>query len=140
MLFKCLQEHSGRGRMSEGQVFDALASYSKSYFVQEMKDELDGQVDGEEIGRAFRLFSSVRRKVVRLRELEAMATELKYPPTFDMRLILRLLFDCSAIGNAPTLKTHPKDIRFKFRNLFSEFNELEFIVFHRALWKALDLH
>lgn len=140
MIFKCLQEYSGAGRMSEGQVFDALASYSKTYFVQEMKDELDGQVEGEEIGRAFRLFSSLRRRVVRVKELEARAAELKYPPTFDLRLILRLLFDCGAIGNAPTLKTCAKDYRFKFRNRFSEFNELEYITFHRALWKALDLH
>jgi len=140
MLLKCLQEHSGLGRMTEGQVFDALASYSKTYFVPEMKDELDGQVEGEEIGRAFRLFSSLRKRMVRVKELEARAAELKYPPTFDIRLILRLLFDCSAIGNAPTPKTHPKDIRFKFRTRFSEFNELEHIVFHRALWKALDLH
>ncbi len=140
MLFKCLQEHSGMGRMTEGQVFDALASYSKTYFVPEMKDELDGQVEGEEIGRAFRLFSSIRRRTVRIKDLEVRAAELKYPPTFEIRLILRLLFDCSAIGNAPTPKTHPKDVRFKFRTRFSEFNELEHIVFHRALWKALDLH
>jgi hypothetical protein len=140
MLFRSLQQYSGDGRMTLGQLFDALASYSRTYFVNEMKDELDGQVSSDDVLRAFRLFTSVRKRIVKISDLESRAVELKYPGSFDLRLVLRLLFDCSAIGNARTLQTFTRDIQFKFRNRFSELNEMEYIVFHRALWKGLDLH
>jgi hypothetical protein len=140
MLFRSLQQYSGDGRMTVGQLFDALADYSRTYFVNEMKDELDGQVSGDEVLRAFRLFTSVRKRIVKINDLESRAVELKYPDSFDLRLVLRLLFDCSAIGNARTVQTYTRNIQFKFRNRFSELNEMEYIVFHRALWKGLDLH
>jgi hypothetical protein len=126
--------------MTRGQLFDALANYSRTYFVNEMKDELDGQVDSDEILRAFRLFTSVRKRLIKMKELGSRAAELKYPTSFDLRLVLRLLFDCSAIGNAPTPRTYTRDILFKFRSRFSELNEMQYIVFHRALWRGLDLH
>jgi hypothetical protein len=38
------------------------------------------------------------------------------------------------------MKTQPKDIQFKFKNQYSTFDESEYIVFHKGLWKSLDLH
>jgi hypothetical protein len=140
MLFKKLQEFSGDDSMTPGQVFDALAAYSKNYFVQEIKDELDGQVDGEEILRAFRLFSNVRKRVVRFSELEDRVKQLRYPPSFDLSRILMLLFDCSAIGNVRSIKADARDAVFKFRNPYSSYDEGQFVIFHRALWEGLDLH
>jgi len=140
MLFKKLQELSGDDPMSPGQVFDAMVAFSKSYFVQEIKDELDGQVSTDEIARAFRLFSTVRKRVVRYRELEDRAKKLKYPVSFALDHILPLLFDCSAIGNIDAPVGSGAGSTFKFRNRFASFDESRLIVFHRALWECLDLH
>ena len=49
MLFKSLQEHSGDGAMSDTQVFNALTAYSRDYLLPEIKDELDGYIDGDHI-------------------------------------------------------------------------------------------
>jgi len=139
MLFKKLQEYSGDEPMAPGQVFDALAAYSNGYFVQEIRDELDGQVDGDEIGRAFRLFSSVRKRVVGLAELQARSRQLLYPSTFNIKQILLLLFECSAVGNSRATKPDWRNSVFKFNNPYSTFDEGQLIVFHQALWEGLDL-
>jgi hypothetical protein len=140
MLFKFLQEYSGDEPMTEGQIFDALAAYSKRYFVQEIKDELDGQIDAEDITRAFRLLTSVRKRVTRLKELEERAVKLRFPEDFDVESVLRLLFECSAVGNGRIGSTDPQSAVFKFRNRFSSFEEGQYVVAHRALWEGLDLH
>ncbi len=140
MLFQKLQEFSGDGRMTTGQVFNAIANYSKSYFVQEIRDELDGQVDLDDIGRAFRLFSSVRKRTAQVAEFESRARQLHYPTSFNVRRILGLLFECSAVGNAPSAVAHPKDTRFRHKNPYSDFDERQHVVFHQALWAGLDLH
>ena len=47
MLFKRLQEHSGDGPLTGNQIFNAMAVYSREYLLPEIKDELDGYIDGE---------------------------------------------------------------------------------------------
>jgi len=136
VLFKKLQEYSGDGKMTPNQVFDALVAYSRDYFVPEIRDELDGYVDGQHISFILELFSNIGKTMVPLRELEDQATQLGPPGGFDLRNILRLLFDCSAIGNAnPRAKKHS----FKFGNRYASFNQSRTIMIHVGLWKGLNL-
>jgi hypothetical protein len=138
-LLKCLQEHSGSARMTRNQVFDGLAAYSH-YLVGEMADELGGHIEKEQINNAISLFKTVRKQTVTVPELEHHATRLRYGPNFDLRKILRVLFDCSLIGNGPSVKGNARDAHFKFRDRYSTFNPSQAVFFHRGLWKGLDLH
>ena len=139
MLFKALQEYSGAERLTKHQVFDGLAAYSR-YLVDEMTDELGGYVDPAQIGMAKSLFTKVRKRAATVGELEERAKRLRFPDSFDLRGILRVLFECSLVGNAPTVNSHPKDTHFKFRNRYATFDPFQAVFFHRGLWKGLDLH
>ncbi|HEY6347095.1 MAG TPA: hypothetical protein VIY49_36860 [Bryobacteraceae bacterium] len=138
MLFKCLQKHSGSGRMTPNQVFDGLAAYS-NYLVGEMADELGHHVEREQINAAISLFKQVRKQAVSVGELEHHAKLLRYASDFEIRRILRVLFDCSLIGNGPNVKSNPRDAIFKFRDRYATFNPSQTVFFHRGLWKGLDL-
>lgn len=136
VLFKKLQEYSGDERMTPNQVFDALTAYSKDYFVPEIRDELDGYVDGQHISFVLELFSNIGKTIVPLRALQEQASELGCPDGFDLKKILRLLFDCSAIGNTnPRAKKHT----FKFGNRYASLDQSTDIIIHIGLWKGLNL-
>ncbi|HEY3454170.1 MAG TPA: hypothetical protein VGK64_06165 [Bryobacteraceae bacterium] len=139
MLFKSLQAYSGSGRLTKHQVFDGLAAYSR-YLVDEMTDELGGYIDPAQIGMAKSLFTKVRKRATTIGELEDRAKRLRFPDSFYIRGILRVLFECSLIGNAPTVNSHSKDSHFKFRNRYATFDPFQAVLFHRGLWKGLDLH
>jgi hypothetical protein len=138
-LFIKLQEYSGDGRMTPGQVMAALAAYSRDYFVPEIIDEMDGYIDGEHIEMMKRLLGSVRRIQTSMDELQKEAKLLGYPDSFDLKKILDVLFDCSAIGNiAPSQRGRERSI-FKYRNRYASFNQLHKILLHRGLWHGLNL-
>jgi hypothetical protein len=139
MLFKNLQAVSGSERMTISQAFDGLAAYSREYFLREVKDEIDGPVERGDIDRAFGLFTNVQKKITTVKELEAVAKRLHYPSSFDLRNILRLLFECSAIGNLRTPQTPHRSARFRFKDQYAVFDPLQPTVFHRGLWYGLDL-
>ena len=125
MLFKNLQDFSGSDRMTANQAFDGLAAYSRDYFVREIKDEIDGPVDRGDIDRAFGLFTNVQKRTTNVRELDQAAKKLHYPSSFDLRLILRSLFECSAIGNARMSPGSPQPVRFRFKDRYAPFEPLQ---------------
>ncbi len=139
MLFKSLQQHSGDSRLTQRQVFDGLASYSK-YLIHEMTDELGGYVEPAQIEMAKSLFTKVRKRRVKVEELDDHAKRLKFPNNFEVRTILRVLFECSLIGNVAAVTSHHSDAHFKFRNGYASFDPFQAVFFHRGLWNGLDLH
>jgi hypothetical protein len=153
MLFNNLQNYSGDGVMTRSQVTSALAKYSRDYFIPEVLDELDGYISGEDIHRFMRLVGSIRRISVSLADLRRGAINLAYPRDFDLIGILRVLFECSAVGNLEEgarpsgrvanleegARSSAKVAIFKYRNRQASLNESKSIVLHRGLWSGLGL-
>jgi hypothetical protein len=140
MLFKSLQEYSGDRRMTPSQVASALAQYSRDYLIPEILDELDGYISGEEINDFMRLLGSIRRISVPIGELRKQARELGYPRDFNLLGILRVLFECSAVGNVEKGSTRASVLTtFKFRSRHASLNESRPIILHRGLWSGLGL-
>lgn len=141
MLFKYLQRNSGKDRMTPGQVWEGLAEYSKEYLVGELKDELGGYAESHQIDSAVHLFMRTRKAAVSVAHLEDQANKL-YGGTLDQRTvrdILRVLFECSLIGTAPTVNSNSTEVHFKFKNRHARFDPFQAVFFHRGLWKGLNL-
>ena len=140
MLFRNLQNYSGDRVMTPSQISSGLAQYSRDYFIPEIQDELDGYISGEQISFFMRLVGSIRRISVSLNDLDAQAKKLGNPQDFDLIGILRVLFECSAIGNVELGSTRSAIITtFKFRNRHASLNESRPIILHRGLWSGLGL-
>ena len=137
MLFNQLQEHSGDGRMTNHQVDNALTAYSRDYLLPEIKDELEGYVDGEDIKAIFQILGSARRISPSRTDLEGYARNLHIRKEFDLDKILSVMFECSAIGNL--LNRRSSYSTFKHRDRHTSFNQDEPIIIHEGLWKALNL-
>jgi len=130
-------------RASNRDVLDGLRSYSTEYFLPEIKDELSGYFKPSEVDTCFRLVGGLRRREFSLLDLETYAAETGTSDKLNLRESLRVLFDCSAIGN---IVKRPRDgdsvgtyFTFKFRNRTASVNFGERFVLHRGIWKALNL-
>ena len=140
MLFRNLQNYSGDRVMTPSQISSGLAQYSRDYFIPEIQDELDGYIRGEQISFFMKLVGSIRRISVTLHDLDVQAKKLGNPQDFDLVGILRVLFECSAIGNVEQGSTRNAVITtFKFRNRHASLNESRPIILHRGLWSGLGL-
>ena len=139
-LFAKLQEYSGDGRMSIGQVFSGIAAYSRDYLLPEITDEMDNYVSGEHIELSKKLFATVRKINPQLYELREQCKVLGYPESYDLMNALNVLFDCGAIGNILTLRNGRSRSIFKYENRHASFNQAQGVLIHRGLWRALNLN
>ena len=140
MLFKNLQAYSGDHVMTQSQIMSGLAQYSRDYLIPEVQDELDGYISGDQINLFMRLVGSIRRISVSVRDLKQQAMNLGYTDEFDLIGILRVLFECSAIGNIEQgLAGTAVTTTFKVRNRHASLNEGKRIILHRGLWSGLGL-
>jgi hypothetical protein len=137
MLFKSLQEHSGEGPMTPHQVGNALTAYSRDYLLPEIKDELDGYIEGNDINTMFQALGAIRKVSPTIHELEEHVQALHAGSSFALDKILSALFECSAIGNLLTSRS--TQTVFKYCNRHSAFNWQERIMVHEGLWRALNL-
>lgn len=142
-LLHYIQQHTQQSRPDIRQVLDGLRSYSIDYFLPELKDELSGYLSPDQIGEFLQLLGGLRQREFGIDELEHYAAEARSHEQIDLREALRILFDCSALGN---IVYRPRRggrdgtyYTFKFRNRNASVNYRERLVFHRGVWKALNL-
>jgi len=132
------------GRVREDDVFDGLREYSISYFLPEIKDELAGYFSPTQVETCFNVIGGLRKREFFLSDLEQYASESGYGGNVDLREAVRILFDCSAIGN---IVRRPRGGRrrsgvyytFRFRNRNASVNYHEGLILHRGVWKALNV-
>jgi len=120
---------------------DGLDSYSKEHFTKEIRDELAGYLEYWEIELSFKLLgklSSYRFTYQMLDKKKNGDDEFK---DLDLKKILRLLYECGAIGFV-RMKSSQSKIIWKFlANEYVTFNpdKDDDMVIHRGLRGALDL-
>lgn len=118
----------------------AVKEYSTEYFKQEISNELSGYFSGQAIASIFNVLSSIRQQRF---EYKAFKTECNLYPelaNIDSFEIMRVLYDCSAIGHTHYYKENGSTrVLFKYRNRASTFNPKDKILLHKGLWKALNV-
>ena len=137
------RETKGMGGPNESAILDGLREYSLNYFLPEVKDELAGYFDPDQVDLCFRIVGGLRRREFELEELIQYSRESGYDGRLDLREALRVLFDCSAVGNIvyrPRKGRPPGSyFTFRYRNRNASVNYKERFVLHRGVWKALNL-
>jgi hypothetical protein len=138
-LLTSIQGFATSRNLSKNQVLNGLRHYSLFYFRQEIEDELVGYLTDEERENAIPLLAAVRAREFNLGRLRAASLTASNWQSLDIEKILRVLFDCSAIGNVQYRGKNTTYFTFKYRNRMSTLNFDESILIHRGLWKSMNL-
>lgn len=121
-------------------VKNGMRTYSIKYFLPEIKDEIDGYATIEEFEALVDLFSRIKQREFTFTELLQTAKAVDSPLSRDRIVaMLRVLFDCSAIGNMIPKPDGGRFFSFNYRNREASFDDNLRIILHRGLWKALNL-
>ncbi len=126
-------------------VITGLRQFSVEYFLPEIKDELAGYLEPDEINDCLQVVGGLRQREFTLNDLHDYARRAGLDGNLDLDEALRILFDCSAIGNIvyrPRVNRGPlaTHYTFRYRNRNSSINYDERFVIHRGLWKSFNLN
>lgn len=139
MVMRRMQDFAKQTRLDREDLLKGATAYSKEYFLPEIKNELSGYVPDLHIQMALDLMGSLRKREFFLQELEQQAQHLSYPNDIDLRVIMKYMFECSAIGNVETWPSGQTFFTFRYRNRHSAFSPNKKILLHFGIWKALNL-
>jgi hypothetical protein len=115
-VLRKLQQHAGGAeRLSARQVKSALRAYSIEYFLPELRNELAGYLEPDDIDKSLTLLTSLHRARITFADLERAAAELELVP-LDLHVLVRALFDASCIGTVSETPGRRPHYTFKYRN------------------------
>jgi hypothetical protein len=115
-VLRKLQQHAGGAeRLSARQVKSALRAYSIEYFLPELRNELAGYLEPDDIDKSLTLLTSLHRARITFADLERAAAELELGP-LDLHVLVRALFDASCIGTVSETPGRRPHYTFKYRN------------------------
>jgi len=136
-LLSHVQKFSGEYRLTQDQIKSGLRDYSIKYFLAEIRDELDGYCSQGEIDAFIRAASRLKKREFAflefVKEMEFEGVEMH-----RSKEIMQCLFECSAAGNVSS-SNGKQYYSFKFRNRNSVFNSSDRVIWHRGVWKALNI-
>jgi hypothetical protein len=100
-LLKVIQKHvSAPGVIPENTALAGMAEYSRTYFIDEMRDALGTYFDAECLTRIIDLLGTLRRRRFTYGEIQQrVAGDVRFKDYIDLHEMLTALFDTSFIGN-----------------------------------------
>lgn len=127
-------------KLSEDQIQNGIRDYSINYFLPEIKDELVGAASSSQIQAMIDLFSAMRKRDFKYRELLDYQERFDFDEVKELPIsnLLMALYDRSAVGTIISEKGMDK-YTFKFRNRNSSLGFPDRLILHRSIWKALNL-
>ena len=139
-LLNCIQSYCTSCKVMSSDIQNGIKEYSSSYFLPEIKDEMTGYIPYDKIDLILGILGSYRSQELPYDDIvQAIKSEPRLSG-INPDEVLRVLYDCSAIG---LIYTHVKgNIRyeFKYRSRNSTFNKRDKIQLHKGLWKALNVN
>jgi hypothetical protein len=128
--------------LTRDQIISGLRDYSISYFLPEIKDELNGYMTTSDIERMVATLAATRKREFLYQDL-TQAAESVGASDLDLEEAVRALFECSALGVIQRRRQRSgRDatyFTFKYRNRNSSVAMNERFILHRGVWKALNL-
>jgi hypothetical protein len=129
---------AGETRLTPRQVKAGLRLYSSEYFLPELRNELAGYLDPDDIDRALTLLSGLQKPRVSHEELEATAAALGLGG-LDLRALVRALFEASCIGTVTKKPGRRPMHTFKYRNPTATIVPGQTIRIHPGALKGLNI-
>lgn len=138
-LLKSIQSVCKGPKVTAGDMNNGFKHYSINYFLPEIKDELVGYSNHDDIETVFFLLSALRKRDFLLREIADLA-ERNNRKVSTLEHVFSALFECSAIGHVYKSQYGDKtQYTFKYRNRNMSFNPNDRIILHKGIWKSLNL-
>lgn len=139
-LLKYIQSLCTGPRASRTNVRSGIKKYSSDYFLPEILDELDGYIDSQKAKEFFRLIAMFKSREFTAKDTYALAErEASTLVKDEIQVILKALFECSAIANIERRPRSAPHMSFRFRNRHASFDINGQLYLHRGLWYALNL-
>lgn len=139
-IIKYIQRSCNGPTVNKDNVRNGVRQYSVEYFLPEIVDELEGYAIGTEVKEFFQLVGALRSRDFLAKQIyDLLGREQTTLSKDKVDVILRALFECSAIGNVQPRADGRQFLTFRFRNRHATFNIKEPIILHRGLWRALNL-
>ena len=129
---------NGAERLTEGQVKSGLRRYSTRYFVPELRDELHGYVEANQIDNVVALLTSLDTDRFTVEYLREQMERLGFP-AIDLNNLVRTLFECGGLGMIEEQRGGPPHYTFKYRNRNAIAIPTRKWVIHLGALKALNI-
>jgi hypothetical protein len=136
---KIQEQADGEGRLDARQVKNGLRLYSIDYFLPELRNELSGYLEPDDIDKSLALLNALERPRASYSELEEKANQLHLAPD-DLSALIRALFDASCIGSVTETRGRPPHFTFKYRTSGATILPGQGIRIHTGALKGLDIH
>lgn len=139
-LMNCIQKQCKGYKVSVSNIDKGIKEYSLDYFVTEIEDEMAGYIEFDKIKSILGIFNIMRKREFTFQEFLTSYRNVKTLNDTDANDVMRVLYDCSAIGQKYSYGGKTNRFTFKYRNRNSAFSERDTIQLHKGLWKALNMN
>lgn len=135
-LMNKIQKSTNNENPTPSEIWTGVNIYSNEYFVNEVKNELKGFLEDNEINKLIELLHTIGKSPFSLQELESLIEDDPELKSLDLRKIFSRLYECNAIGNfnSKTNRTY-----FKYRSPHSSFSPSLHVFIHNGLQDALSI-
>jgi hypothetical protein len=124
--------------LSEDNVRSGIRDYSNDYFLPELRDELHGYLDADDIERSVKLLASLGTQRFNVHDLEVQAERLRLGDV-DLDRLLHTLFECSGVGMVDASAAGRPVVTFKYRNRTAMLIPGARMLVHPGAWSALNM-
>lgn len=141
-LVVCQDLYSNKESLSYSEMTNVLKTYSRDYFIEEMKNELSGFSNDDLIILLPSLFQKIGSRSFYFNELLKIANEQSNSQKYseqDIKYLLYLLFQSGYVGQIVVGNRGKSSVVFKYRNPNANVDYSQKFISHRGLHKGLGI-
>lgn len=142
-LKSCQELYPNHKKLTYSELRNALKSYSRDYFIEEMKNEITGFINDEYINILPSVLQKIGSRSFSFYEFHRMMAEQSSTDVkeSDIKYLLLLLFESGYVGHllSNTRSKSGKSVIFKYRNVNSQIDYTQRFLTHKGLYKGLGI-
>lgn len=138
----CQELYPNNETLSRSEMLSAIKTYSRDYFLEEMKNELSGFSDDSLINTLPSILQKVGSKFFYWGDFLKISNEQSTSKIYteqDIKYLLLLLFQAGYIGQLVKNNRGKESVVFKYRNPSSSIDYSQKFISHRGLQKGLGI-
>lgn len=141
-LVTCQEMYPNREKLLSSEIRKALKTYSREYFIEEMKNELSGYVSDEIINVVPSLFQRIGSKSFKVSVLDEVLNDQISPKENSLTItkqLLLVLFESGYIGQLIQTNRNTESVIFKYRNTGANVDFSQKFLIHRGIQRGLGV-
>ena len=136
-FIECQELYGNQDKINYSDLSSVISSYSKNYFISEMKDELTGILSDEIVTSIPSLLSELGQRTFFEQDLQQVLTGNNI--NISARKLLEILFSSGYIGQVRMRDNGRQFVSFIHVNPFDKYSPKDKCIVHRGLVKALNI-